>query len=236
MTAPHESPLFDFPARAAGRVRVKVCGLTRLEDARVALEAGADFLGFVFYKKSPRYIEPERVAEILRALREESGAARVAAIGVFVDAPPEETRAIALGLGLAAAQLHGREDAGYLRALGPGICAIKAARMRGPEDLEPLAALEPLCAATLLDAFAPGAAGGTGQRFNHGWARLWLDRARRPVFIAGGLAPENAGEVARALRPFALDVSSGVEESPGVHDPRNIRAFLQAVRGAGENL
>ncbi len=211
--------------------QVKICGLTRREDAFTALDAGADFIGFVFYPQSPRFCPPDAARRILEAARGEFGAQRVRAVGVFVNSALEKIRETARVLELAAVQLHGEENLAMLRALsGAGFGVIKALRVSGPESLRELPALLPFTSAFLLDAFDPKVRGGTGKAFSHELARPWIEQ--HPVFLAGGLTPENAGAVAREYRPFALDVSSGVEASPGLKDAARVKAFIQSVRDA----
>ena len=213
--------------------RIKVCGLTTLEDARRAAEAGADFLGFVFYPRSPRFVRPERVAAITAALRAEFGADAPRFVGVFVDAPAEEVRAVLDAAGLDLAQLHGREPPALVEALHPR--AFKALRPRSPEEAEAMAEVYRAAlpdAATLpqllVDAYHPIRPGGTGLRADWGIARELARRFR--LLLAGGLTPENVGEAIVQVRPWGVDVSSGVERSKGLKDPAKLRAFVEAVR------
>jgi len=213
--------------------RVKVCGLTSLEDARRAAEAGADFLGFVFYPKSPRFVPPERVAVITAALRAEFGAEAPRFVGVFVDAPVEQVRATLDIAGLDLAQLHGGEPPALVGALHPR--AFKALRPRSSEEAVAMAesyrAVLPEDGALpqlLVDAYHPTRPGGTGLRADWGIARELARRFR--LLLAGGLTPENVGEAIAQVRPWGVDVSSGVERSPGLKDPARLRAFVEAVR------
>lgn len=202
------------------RVRVKLCGITRLEDALVAIEAGADALGFVFHPPSPRYIQPEDAAEIIARLP-----AFVATVGVFVDRPAEVVRQIARTARLGTAQLHGAESPEYCESLG--LRYIKAFRLREESDLEQLAAYGP-GKEFLLDSFSASAEGGTGQAFDWRWAKAAARYGR--IVLAGGLTPENVAAAIRVARPAAVDLSSGVESAPGIKDHARVRAFLRAVR------
>jgi len=203
--------------------RVKICGVTRLEDARVAWEAGADALGLNFYPKSPRYVEAEVAAELAR-----TRPALGAVVGVFVNESPELIRARVRECGLTAVQLHGDEPpeacAGY------GVPVIKALRVRGPEDVERARTYVGAgdVATLLLDGAAPGYGGG-GVGFD--WSLVaGLADAGVPVLVAGGLNPDNVQNAVRATRPYGVDVASGVEVSPGIKNADAVRAFVRAVR------
>jgi len=204
-------------------VKVKICGITNLADAKMAVEAGADLLGFVFYEKSPRHITVPAARGIARQLP--PGVARV---GVFVNAAVELV-AEALGeCGLNVLQFHGEETPDYCRRFG--VMNVKAFRIRDEESLKMLPAYQ--TDAWLLDAFTRGARGGTGATFNWDLA-VEAQKFGRPIFLAGGLTPENVAEAVRRVRPFAVDVSSGVEASPGRKDAAKVRAFIAAARNAG---
>jgi len=201
--------------------RVKICGLTAAEDAAAAVEAGADALGFVFVPGTPRCISPERAAAIIAALPP-----LVSAVGVFVDQPLDEVAAITTACRLQAVQLHGNEPPAYCRRLS--VPVIKAIRVRGPESL---AALEGYPAqAFLLDAFVEGQPGGTGATFPWALAREATRHGR--IILSGGLRPETVAEAVRTIRPFGVDVSSGVERRPGLKDHEKVREFIVAVRRA----
>ncbi len=204
-------------------VRVKICGITSLADAQLAAEAGADALGFVFYEPSPRYVSVETAAGILRELPP-----FLVRVGVFVDAPEDLVfRAISqCGLGLL--QFHGGESAEY--CLQFGLMSMKAFRIESADSLQRLA--EYPTQAWLLDACAPDKPGGSGQTFNWDLA-IEARKLGRPIFLAGGLTPENVGEAVRRVRPYAVDVSTGVEAAPGRKDPRKVRAFIQAAKKEG---
>lgn len=199
------------------RTRVKICGLTREEDIDTAVAAGADALGFVLWPGSERAIDPGRLAEL---------AARVPAfvtrVGLFVDQDPEFVRRCAAYLDLI--QFHGDES--------PEACRhaprawIKALRMREGIDLHAAAEAYRDARALLLDAYRPGVPGGTGEVFD--WSRIPASLAK-PVILAGGLTPDNVGEAVRRVRPFAVDVSGGVEATRGIKDPAKLHAFIEHV-------
>lgn len=207
--------------------RVKICGITRLEDALLAVELGASALGFNFYPPSPRYIEPTAAGRIVRQLPP-----FVVAVGVFAD-EVEGQRVVARAreAGVAAIQLHGPRFPAEERALEgfPLIRAVAVGEDFKPQDLKDLNA-----ATFLLDAHDSDLHGGTGRTFDWSLAR----EAKRfgPIILAGGLTPENVGQAIRQVRPFAVDVASGVESAPGRKDPAKLRAFFAAVEGADRDL
>jgi phosphoribosylanthranilate isomerase len=201
------------------RVRVKVCGLTRLEDALLAASLGADALGFVFWASSPRAIAPEAAAAIVRQLPP-----LVGKVGVFVDAPPSEVAAIANSVGLTALQLHGDERPEQYSQLWLPI--MKAVAL-DDDAARRTAAAWPARFTVLVDATDRDKRGGTGRRAD--WGQAAALAATRPVVLAGGLSPDNVGEAIRTVRPWAVDVSSGVESSPGIKDPDKLRRFVAAV-------
>ncbi|MDI5934208.1 phosphoribosylanthranilate isomerase [Halomonas kalidii] len=204
------------------RTRVKLCGLTRPEDVDAAVAAGADALGFVLWPGSKRAIDEARLAAL---------AARVPAfvtrVGLFVDQDPELIRRCAEHLDLL--QLHGDESPDFCAVLGRPW--IKALRMRDGLDLLALAGAHDGARALLLDAYRPGVPGGTGETFD--WSRIPANLAK-PVILAGGLTADNVAEAIARVRPFAVDVSGGVEASPGVKDAGRIAAFIEAVRRGDE--
>ena len=204
-------------------VRVKICGVTRVEDARQAWAAGADALGLNFYPRSPRYVTAE-VAAVLARTRPALGSV----VGVFVNEAPDTIRTLVRECGLTAVQLHGDEPPEACS--GYGVPVIKALRVRGPEDVERARAYVGVgdVAALLLDGAAPGSGGG-GVGFD--WSLVArLAEAGVPVLVAGGLHPGNVQEAVRATRPYGVDVASGVEASPGIKDADAVRAFVRAVR------
>ena len=202
-------------------VKVKICGITNWADAKRAVDAGADFLGFNFYAKSPRYIAPAKARRIVRRLPKS-----VSAVGVFVNENEEKMLDTARAVGLAALQLHGDEtptEVARLRRILPVIKAIRAGKSFRPAQLAKFRR----ASAILLDGFDRRLRGGTGRTVDWRLAR----RANRygRVFLAGGLTPENISEAIRAASPFAVDVCSGVEAKPGKKDPKRVRAFMSAV-------
>jgi phosphoribosylanthranilate isomerase len=204
------------------RTRIKVCGITRLEDARCAVELGVDALGFVFWPGSPRLVSPQQAAAIAAAVPP-----FVATVGVFVNQPIDDIRAVAAGVGLTAIQLHGDEPSDTWSRV-PGRC-IKAVGVGGAFDAAEVAAW-PLNVWPLLDAHDPERRGGTGRAVDWGVAAE-VSRVRR-IILAGGLDASNIGGAIARVRPFAVDVSSGVEREPGIKDPDRIRAFVESVAAA----
>ncbi len=203
------------------RTRIKICGLTREEDVDAAVGAGADAIGFVFYPPSPRYVTPERAAELVRRLPP-----FVSAVGLFVNAAPADVRGILDIVPLNILQFHGDEPevdcARYRRPY------LKAARVTADLDLVQYAACYPTASALLLDAFVEGYGGG-GKTFD--WS-LIPAQLPLPVVLSGGLDAANVGEAVRRVRPAAVDVSSGVEAAKGIKDAARIAAFIAAVRAA----
>ena len=204
------------------QVKVKICGITNLADAKTAAEAGADVLGFVFYDKSPRCISCEAAAAIIRELPP-----FVIKAGVFVDAPEDTVLRAVRECGLNLLQFHGEESPDY--CLQFGIMSMKAFRVRDAASLQTLRDYP--TDAWLLDAYTPDRLGGTGEAFNWELARE-AQNWGRPIFLAGGLTPENVADAIRSARPYAVDVSSGVEAAPGRKDPARIKAFIQAAKQA----
>jgi len=204
------------------KTQVKICGVTNVADALVAAEAGADLIGLNFYEKSPRHVTLATAVEISRALPP-----FVQRVGVFVN-PAEDLvmRAIA-GCGLNLLQFHGDEPSDFCTQFG--LMSMKAIRVRDAESLEALAEFQ--TDAFLLDAHSKSGLGGTGEKFNWELA-VAAQKFGKPIFLAGGLTPENVADAVRQVQPFAVDVSSGVESAPGKKDAAKVRAFIQAVRNA----
>lgn len=204
---------------------VKICGVTSLEDALASTEAGADALGFNFYPKSPRCVSTRAARDIVEKLPP-----GVLTVGVFVNAgEPEDVARVASEVGLNAVQLHGDETRDYCSRLG-GVEVIKALRVGptfAPEDVAGFGVRS-----VLLDAYVAGEWGGTGHAFDWEVARRAREMARR-LYLAGGLNASNVAAAVRAVRPFAVDVCSGVEASPGRKDAALVRRFVEAVRSAG---
>jgi phosphoribosylanthranilate isomerase len=205
--------------------RIKFCGITSLDDARLAAEAGAWALGVNLWPGSVRHCEPGEAARITGELRR-----RVEIAGVFVNQPLDEVVGLAEGIGLSMVQLHGDE--------GPAFCAevarrtgakiIKAARISAGSDVQAMEAFH--TDFHLLDTLRAGSYGGTGETFD--WELVRLRRTTVPLILAGGLTPENVAAAIAATQPFAVDVASGTEASHGVKDPEKLRAFAAAVQGA----
>ncbi len=202
-------------------VKVKICGLTNLADAQIAVEAGADLLGFVFYEKSPRQVTIPTAGAIARQLP-----SFVVKVGVFVNAPEELVVQAISACGLNVLQFHGDEPPEFCTQFG--VMNLKAFRVR---DAASLAAL-PAYATTdgyLLDAYSHSGLGGTGEQFNWDLA-IEAKKFGKPIFLAGGLTPENVAEAVRCVQPFCVDVSSGVEAAPGKKDAAKVRAFIAAAK------
>jgi indole-3-glycerol phosphate synthase/phosphoribosylanthranilate isomerase len=214
------------PPRGPGRVAIKICGITSREDAAVAVAAGADAIGFVFWPRSPRAVDPATARAIAATLPP-----FILRIGVFVDASPEEMRRVADEVGLDMVQLHGAETPEAVTRAPRR--AVKAVRV-GP-GFQPAEALRysGTAAALLLDTRLDGDGGppgGTGRTFDWSLVRP-VREGTSYLILAGGLTPDNVGEAIAAVRPDAVDVSSGVESAPGKKDPAKVRAFVDAVRG-----
>ncbi len=202
------------------RTRVKICGITRPADALAAAAAGADAIGLVFVPASPRRVDTEQAQAIVRVLPP-----FVTVVGLFADADPAQIEAVLARVRIDLIQFHGDEPPERCRRfLRP---YIKAIRMRPEIDVRAAAARYEDAAGILLDSYVPGTPGGTGRGF--AWDRVPRDLAK-PLILAGGLHPGNVAEAIAWVRPYAVDVSSGVEASPGVKDPDKIAAFLEAVR------
>jgi phosphoribosylanthranilate isomerase len=208
-------------------VKVKICGITNWTDARQAVEAGADFLGFNFYPKSSRYIAPPAARRIVQRLPE-----GVASVGVFVNEPEPEMLAIARRVGLDYVQLHGDETAEMVSRIRRSFRVIKAIRVRDSFRVSQLGNFK-RASSILLDGFDSHLRGGTGKSFN--WKLAKSAGRKRQIFLAGGLTPENAAEAVSAARPFAIDVCSGVESRPGKKDAERMRALVAAVRPVRAN-
>ena len=201
------------------RTRVKICGLTRPEDAACAVAAGADAIGLVFHPPSPRAVTAEQARALCAGLP-----AFVSAVGLFVDLPAEQVREVLSVVPLDLLQFHGDEPPDYCAAFGRRW--IKALRMRPGLDVEAAVAAYAGGAGVLLDAYDPRLAGGTGQAFD--WDRIPSGLGPR-IILAGGLEPANVARAIRAVRPYAVDVSGGVERAKGIKDSSKITAFMQGV-------
>ena len=204
-------------------MKIKICGLTNAEDASAAVEAGADAVGFVFHKKSPRCAETAAVKAIVKELPP-----FVLPIGVFVNEDAKVVRDIMDSCGLTLAQLHGDETAAYCEMLGRPV--LKAIRIRDRRSFLALAEFQGRAGVRgfLIDAFSPDAYGGTGQVAD--WSLAAEAASAATILLAGGLTPLNVSDAIRRVRPYGVDVSSGVEVSPGKKDHAKLRAFVQAAR------
>lgn len=204
-------------------MKIKICGITNVDDAEVAVRAGSDALGFVMYRKSPRFVEPAAVRAIVAGLPP-----FVLPVGVFVNEEAEKVRALMDECGLTLAQLHGDESAQYCQNLGRP--ALKAIRLKDRGAFRVLAELHGRANVRgfLLDAFSDQAYGGTGQTVD--WTLAQEAARSTPIILAGGLNPANVADGIRVVRPYGVDVSSGVERSPGKKDPDKVKAFVEAAR------
>ena len=201
-------------------VKIKVCGMTQLDDVLTAVDCGADAVGFIFYKKSPRHVNESTVKKIVVHLPP-----FVNRVGVFVNETAERINRLVEVCGLDAVQLHGDESPAFCRRIK--VPVIKAFRMKNAESLASLSKYR--VNGFLLDTFDEEQWGGTGQTFDWKWARG--AKKYGSVILAGGLTPVNVASAVRRVQPYGVDVCSGVEKSPGKKDPRKIRAFFKAVRG-----
>jgi phosphoribosylanthranilate isomerase len=202
--------------------RIKICGITRLEDAQAAVEAGAHALGFVFYAGSPRCVGSQAAAAIVRALPP-----FVTSVGLFVNADPDEVNAVLSAVPLDLLQFHGDESAAYCRRFARPF--LKAVRVAPDTDLLECSREFAHARGLLLDAHVDGSYGGTGKTFD--WDRIPAT-LREHVVLSGGLTPQNVFSAIRAVRPWAVDVSSGVEASKGIKDAEKIRQFISEVKRA----
>jgi phosphoribosylanthranilate isomerase len=202
--------------------RVKICGITDPADAQAAVEAGADALGFVFYEKSPRHMTIPAAAAISRQLPP-----FVLRVGVFVNAPEDFVLRAMGECGLGLLQFHGGESPEFCTRFG--LMSMKAFRVRDAGTLKEMPQYQ--TNAWLLDAYSSEAVGGTGEKLKWDLA-VEAQKFGKPIFLAGGLTPGNVGEAVRQVRPFGVDVSSGVEISPGKKDRAKLCAFINAVKAA----
>lgn len=202
-------------------VKVKICGITNREDAMAACEYGADALGFVFYKKSPRFIEPEKAKEIIKAIPP-----FVTAVGVFVDEDANTINKIVKRIGLYTVQLHGNESSEFCGKIISKV--IKAVRVRG-QDVSDFGLSSYRVSAYLMDTYREDMPGGTGETFD--WEVAKEAKKFGRIILAGGLTPHNVAEVVKTVRPYAVDVSSGVEQRPGKKDLKKVKEFIERAKG-----
>jgi phosphoribosylanthranilate isomerase len=201
-------------------IRIKICGITNLEDALLAAELGADALGFIFYLKSPRHVDPDDARSIIAQLPP-----FVAAVGVFVDEATAVVQELAVKVGLDWVQLHGQESPDYCRNLGRKV--IKGFRIKDEGSLRRLADYRGVAQALLLDTYKKGQVGGTGEVFDWHMAREAKKYGR--IILAGGLTADNVAQAIATALPDAVDAASGTEAAPGKKDPAKLRAFFESV-------
>ena len=203
--------------------KIKFCGITRLDDAELAVSAGAWAIGLIFWPHSPRRCDPGAAVDIAAAVKR-----RAEVVGVFVNATLDHVAQTADGVGLTMMQLHGEEGPAYCgeAARRTGCKVIKAARVRGRADVQALVPFH--TDYHLLDSYTAEVPGGTGETFS--WEMARAHRGRIPVILSGGLTPDNVADAIAAVHPYAVDVASGVELRPGRKDPEKLAAFAAAVR------
>jgi len=214
------------------RTRIKVCGITTVEDAKEAIRVGVDAIGFIFAEKSPRYISPEKVKEIVAQL-----VPFVHLVGVFVDSDPVEVQEIIDYCGLTHVQLHGSEDGEYCEKLAQAatpcrlLKAFRVGRETTAADFTPYV---DSVKGYLLDTYVQGQEGGTGKTFD--WSIIESLGLKQPIILAGGISAENVAQAIKSVRPFAVDVNSGVEDEPGRKDHAKLQQFVELVRGVDREL
>ena len=206
------------------QVKIKICGMTQLKDALFAIEQGADAVGFIFYKKSPRSTTMKTVRDIILKLPPLAGT-----VGVFVDETVERVNKVADYCGLDMVQLHGDESPAFCRKIHRRV--IKAFRVKDFQSLKKLQKYS--VSGFLLDTFSDNLHGGTGKTFD--WNLVLPAKKIGPVILAGGLTPSNIRQAVSQVRPYGVDVCSGVEKSPGVKDPEKVRAFLTNIRSGSKS-
>lgn len=214
------------------RTRIKVCGITRLADARAAVGAGVDALGFIFAPRSPRRVSPEQAREIVAELPP-----FISRVGVFVDSSLEEVAAVAAASGLTQVQLHGRESVEFCLALrreNTTLSICKSFRVGGGAARPDFSGYRDAVDSILLDTYVKDQEGGTGKSFD--WSLVDCSGIGVPAILAGGLGPENIHEAIRTVRPYGVDVNSGVESSPGIKDHLLLRRLTSLVCRADREL
>ena len=204
-------------------VKIKVCGITNIEDAILAVESGADAIGFVFYKPSPRYIDPKLAREIIDRLPP-----FINSVGVFVDEDEKKVQGIVDLCRIDTIQLHGSESPEFCERFKQKV--IKAIKVKGEQSLTDIDRYR--VSAYLLDTYSDKTPGGTGRGFD--WDIALQAKKYGPVILAGGLSPENVVDAIRKVRPYGVDVSSGVEKNPGKKDADKLRRFIEKVREADD--
>ncbi len=206
------------------RTRVKICGITRPEDALHAVDFGADAIGLIFTARSPRHVELEQAREIAAAV-----GPLVTVVGLFLDPRADEVEAVLSRVSVDMLQFHGEESPAFCEAFGRRY--LKAVPMGGDSDPEAYAARYRRASGFVLDSHAVGGRGGTGERFD--WQRV--PKLPKPILLAGGLTPDNVAEAIRACCPYGVDVSSGIEAAKGIKDTRKLAAFIDEVRRVGHD-
>lgn len=206
--------------KQAHRVKIKICGMTSIEDTLLAVKGGADAVGFIFYKKSPRAVSAKTVKSIVSALPP-----FIETVGVFVNETADRINRIADSCNLSAVQLHGDESPAFCKKIRRKV--IKAVRVQGKESFKGLSSYK--VSAFLLDAFSEEQRGGTGETFD--WRLVSEGKKYGPIILAGGLDPKNVAHAIQKVKPYAVDVCSGVERQPGQKDPVRLKAFIKAVHG-----
>ena len=201
-------------------VKVKICGITNVSDALMAARAGADALGFNFSRGSPRYIPPEKAKPIVLSLPP-----FVAAVGVFVDSPPDLVREVVEFCGLQFAQLHGHETPRRVERLA-GIHVLKTIRVASEADIRKIGKYR--VDGFVLDSYVKGKPGGTGESFD--WTLARAASSTAPIILAGGLRPDNVAEAIRTVRPYGVDTASGVESAPGQKSKELVLKFIRAAK------
>ncbi|HDD35730.1 MAG TPA: phosphoribosylanthranilate isomerase [Candidatus Desulfofervidus auxilii] len=204
------------------RIKVKICGITRIEDALFAADLGVHALGFIFYSKSPRYVTPQKVREIIESLPP-----FLQTVGVFVDEKKENIINTAQFCGLNLIQLHGHETPMFCEMLG--FPCIKALSVKNERSLNSILSYKGKVKAILLDTYKKGKFGGSGETFN--WSLAVKAKAFEiPLILAGGLKPENIKEAIKIVKPFAIDVNSGIEKAPGIKDRHLMERLFEILR------
>ena len=202
-------------------VKIKICGMTSMEDTLLAVNGGADAVGFIFYKKSPRCISAKTVKSIIATLPP-----FVETVGVFVNESADRVNRIADSCKLSAVQLHGDESPAFCKKIRHKV--IKAVRVKGKESFDGMSSYK--VSAFLLDSHSDQQQGGTGETFD--WRLVSEGKKYGPVILAGGLDPSNVAHAIQKVKPYAVDVCSGVERMPGIKDPARLQAFIKAVKAS----
>lgn len=218
MTIPDSNPQDPAPRRT----RIKVCGITRVSDAEVAVAAGVDAIGLMFYPKSSRLISVGQARELVSVIP-----ALVSAVAVFADPGESEVREVVDQVAIDILQFHGDETSDFCQSFGRPY--IKGVRMKAADSLEQAMRAHPAARGFLVDAYDPAMVGGTGHRFD--WNTIAAE-LRPSIILAGGLTPDNVAAAVQAVAPLAVDVSSGVESAPGIKDPERVKKFVAAVTDA----